>query len=83
MVDLGLLDVLLEDPVAAQTFMRVELLGGVDATGDGPAGEDLGLVMMMRWSWGFGERERKKDEFFSFETRRLRKKEKKFFFILP
>lgn len=42
-VDLGLLDVLLEDPVASRALVAVELVGGVDAAGDGPAGVDLGL----------------------------------------
>ena len=50
MVDLRLFDALLEDPVGAGALVAIELVGGVDAAGDGPAGEDLGLGK----GFGFG-----------------------------
>jgi len=60
-VDLGLLDTLLEDAVAPDSLVAVELVGGVDAAGDGPAGKDLGL-RKGRVALGMDEGEKGREE---------------------
>ena len=74
MVDLGLFDVLFENPVASGALVAIELVGGVDAAGDGPSRVDFGLRKGRRRGQGgmeWKERERGESLSFSVQTNTL------------